>query len=106
MLLSKGLPKMLAGRTRGVGSLAIVLGVLLGSTALADDSIVTGSNAAATAQVHFQIIIPEEISAVFQAGGDSTPMVYSNAGSFTYTLSDAQASNYEFQSQLATIAVP
>ena len=106
MLLSKGLPKMLVGRTRGVGSLAIVLGVLLGSTALADESIVTGSNAAATAQVHFQIIIPEEISAVFEAGSDAAPMVYSNSGAFTYTLEDAYASKYEIQSQFATIAVP
>ena len=97
---------MQMGRTRGIAAFAIVLGVLLTSTALADESVVTGGNGIATAQVHFQIIIPEEISAVFQAGGDATPMVYSNAGSFTYTLSDAQASNYEFQSQLATIAVP
>ena len=106
MLFSKELSQVQDRRTRSVGAFAIVLGGLLTSTAFADESIVTGGNGGATAQVHFQIIIPEEINAVFQAGGDTTPFVYSNAGSVTYTLADYQASNYEVQPQLATIAVP
>ena len=93
-------------RTRSVGAFAIVLGVLLASTAFADESTVTGGNGAAAAQVHFQITIPEEVSAVFQDGGETTPFVYSNAGSVTYTVVDYRASTYEIQSQLATIAVP
>lgn len=97
---------MRKGLGRRVGIFSIVLGALFASAAFADGSTATGADSSATAQVHFKIIIPEEVSAVFESGSESTPFVYSNAGSFTYTLAGAQASNYATPSQLAAIPVP
>ncbi len=103
VLISKGLRQMQKGLTRCVGIFAIVLGLFAASAATADEAVVTG-NGSGAAQLHFQIIIPAEISAAFQAS--SEPMVFSNGGSLSYTLADYRAVNLDNHSQLATIAVP
>ena len=83
---------MRACGARCVGVLLILLGVTTVFEVTADDSIGFGGDRSAAAQLGFQILIPQELSAVFQAGSDSTPVVSSSGGQVTFTVDTFRSS--------------
>ena len=103
---------MRACGARCVGVLLILLGVTTVFEVTADDSIGFGGDRSAAAQLGFQILIPQELSAVFQAGSDSTPVVSSSGGQATFTVDtfrsseNRAASNFATPLNIATVAVP
>ena len=81
-------------------------------TVPADDSIAVGGDRSAAAQLGFKILIPQELSAVFQAGSDSTPVVSSSGGQVTFIVGTFRSSenraalNLPTPLNIATVAVP
>ena len=108
----RGLSNSQACRTPCVGVLLILLGLTTAFAVGADDSIGVGGDRSAAAQLGFQILIPEELSAVFQAGSDSTPVVSSSGGQVTFTVGTFRSSenraalNLPTPLNIATVAVP
>ncbi len=112
MMVFRGLSKLQARRTQCVGVLLISLGLMTAFTVSADDSIGVGGNRSAAAQLGFKILIPQELSAVFQTGSDSRPVVFSSGGQVSFTVDtyrsseDRGASNLATPLNIATVAVP